>query len=1432
MFLLIALAQVHFGLCSIVQPPSSPKIKLIENKGQWDPQVLFKAAIPGGDLYITRNAFVYALIDEKAMHDVMHGTSDNMAVKGHNYRVRFVGSNESIGVQKELPASESYNYFLGNDITKWASDCKAYERVWLRNMYSGIDVEVVAGNDVVKINYHIHSGAKTSDIRLVYEGTDAMAIRNNALQIETSVAQIKEEEPYAYQSTGTVSCRYLLSDSVLSFETSKYDLSQTLIIDPNIVFSTYSGSVADNFGFTATFDTSGNAYAGGTVFSSGFPVTTGAYQRTFAGGSGLGYDMSILKFSADGTRLLYATYLGGSSNEQPHSIICNNAGELYILGTTESPNFPVTSGAYDISFNGRADIVVSMLSSDGKQLLASTYFGGTLDDGINGRDHSAYVYNSYNNPLAYNFGDFYRGEIKLDANGNVVIASSTLSRPVNGFPIVNGFQTTFGGGYQDGCILRLSADLSSLLFSSYLGGNGDDALYGVAFDNANNILVTGGTNSRNLGKNQGTLTYQGGIDGFIGKISPSGFSIQKVVYVGTSSYDQSYFIDVDADNLIYITGQSTGSFPVKGNVYNNIEGRQFISILNNNLDSFMYSMVFGNGGVGVNLSPSALMVDNCGKVYVSGWGGSSNAAFHNEVESTFGLETTPDAFQSSTDGSDFYLIVLSKHLSALKYATYIGGSNSSDHVDGGTSRFDKRGIVYQSICAGCGGFSDLPTTPGAYSRTNKGKRPNSNVGGCNNAVVKFGADPSDSPPTVRDTIIYLTAQDSLQFKFTITDPDGDSVNVQFTGAILSQAGNPASISKTTGADFVTATLKWKTLCSNAGTDTFKIFIEAADNACFTPNLSHAVIKILVNPPPPPIAPVPSCLVTLNDSTVQLKWNPTGAQQTYATYKIYRKTGNNPFAMIFQSDSTGDTMLIDKAAHNHLQQNVCYYIQTLNACDSVSAPSRMMCSLSPGDSTLPVFNVATDTLLYCIATDTLDFTFIAKTFGTPDSVFVAGVSGSLFATGRVLLSASTNDLRKAILHLQWRSLCGDIGDTFDVSVLLRNNQCPQSQTQTVRIRILVTLPPAEAPPVMQCTRSIDSRSVLVRWSKPTHSRYLSHYVLLRHNPDGSYTHLAQTSSTEAFGFTDNQSLDNATTNWCYTAYAVNVCGVLGDTAEQTCTVDRLQDFPASLYIYTTTVVDNKNIMTTWTRSNENDFLKYRILRKETSSQDEFGLYRETTNINDTILVDGQTDVQRNVYCYRIRQVNDCGLENSDQNQSCSILLKGESNPFVHKIQWNEFDYWRRGVEKYDISRQDADAPAQTVATSGYKFTLYTDNHLNTDYGQYHYTIVASELQTQYTSASNTIELIQAPLLFVPNAFSPNGDGTNDTWKPVPSFVKDFNLKVYDRWGQLVFETTDKHKSFDGRLKNQDVSVDVFVYVITYTGWDGSAKTVKGNLTVIR
>jgi gliding motility-associated-like protein len=1418
-----------------VEPPKTG-IKLIENKGQWPTEVLFKANIPGGDVFITATGFVYHFIDEAALHALSHDGKANTTVKGHTYQMTFANSSPNANVLKQTPSSEDYNYFIGADPQSWASGCKAYQSVVLQQIYEGIDAELIAMSDYLKLNFIVHPNANPSQIKLIYEGMDKLYLKDKALMIETTVATVKEDKPLAFQGESPIGCQYILENGQVQFVLGDYTPSQPLVIDPDIVFGTYSGSVADNFGFTGTFDEAGNGFAAGTVFSAGFPTTTGAFQLNFAGGTGSARDIGVLKFSADGKQLLYATYLGGSNNEQPHSLICNAAGELYILGTTQSSNFPTSLTGYDRSFNGNTDIIVSKLSVDGKQLLASTYWGGTDHDGING---TQYNINSYRvqNPLTYNYGDFYRGEILLDATEQVYIASATQSTTSEGYVISGGFQSAFGGGNQDGILFSLTPNLTTLRFSTYLGGNSEDAIYGIRFDaSGNHLLVCGGTQSSNLPANGGAaFAYHGDVDGFVAKIKTSSLTLQKLLYIGTSAYDQVYFIDLDPSDHLYLTGQTLGAYPVKGNGYKNPGSKQFISVLNAGLDSLMYSTVIGDGGAKVNFSPSAFMVDNCGKVYLSGWGGSSNMQFNNSVGTTNGLTVTPDAFQNTTDGSDFYLVILAENLASLTYATFMGGRFSSDHVDGGTSRFDKQGIVYQSICAGCGGYSDLPVTPDCYSPTNNGLRPNSNAGGCNNALIKFSADPYDFPPMVRDTFLTVIATDTLTYAFQILNPIGDSLIVTLSGAVLTVPNAPV-VTQVDHGSTTDVKINWFTQCENASSDTFVITVKTQANGCFGFRSETAIIKILVQFPPAIIPPFPNCLKTINDSTIRISWTNTNYGKYFKKLEVYKSVAGSPFAYLGQSLNETDTLFTDNQAKNHLLTNICYYFVGTNICDSVSAiPSRFVCSIFPYDSANHIFEAPNDTLVYITATDTLDFTFKASTFNIEDSIFIS-TTGTAFQANRIIAIEHHPAPHSATYHIQWRSACEDVQvtDTLAFHFLVRDNQCPQSRTKQSIVKIIVLPPPIMDPPTLKCTRHISKDGVLVRWEKPTinSKRYFAHFVLIRKNADGTITELATIESDSGLSYIDNTALDNDLSNICYAGYGVNVCGQHGDTSDFVCTVVKTTSEPVPLYIYTTTVVNNNYINLQWAKSAANDFLKYQVFKQDVAGVDGYILVHESTNINDTTMSDKEADVHHKVNCYEIRQVNDCGVANADAYHSCSILLQGQSNPFIHKLNWNDYDFWRNGLNRYQLLRQQPNVLVEEVSRLPYKTTYEEDNQLNIDNGLYQYTIKAQELNSPFISVSNTIELIQAPLLHVPNVFTANGDGLNDVWKPVPAFVKEYDLKIYNRWGQLVFETTNKKDSFTGVFDGTPTTSDVFVYLITYTGWDGSSHQLKGNLTQLK
>jgi hypothetical protein len=754
--LFVFLITISFSLQAADDSPGG----LVENKGQWPQQVLYATDIPGGRLYVERSRLVYSFYETNHHHgknaaENRH-VSSNTFTEGHAFEVKFLNANAGVSVSAGETSSTIFNYIIGNDPSKWVQGARAFGLVELTNIYPGVNLKLYKTGSSLKYDFVVTPQGDVADIALEYSGADTVATANENINIKTRFGELTEMKPYAFQDKygkrKQVQCKFRLHGNKVTFDVlSSWDKSVALVIDPLIVFSAYSGSTADNWGNTATFDDEGNLYSAGIVASIGYPVTTGAYHTTFNGGS---WDVGILKFDSAGRRLIYATYLGGLSSETPQSLLVNNAGELLILGTTSSPNFPATNGSHfsggrgfepmdGVPYANGSDLFIAKLSADGKRLLGSTFIGGNSNDGVNfisGQFNSMQMVQS---PLCKNYGDQFRGDIVVDDEDNVYVASNTTS---SDFPFQ---RNTFNGGSHDAILIKLTADLSTPLWSRYLGGAGTDAAYSLKLDTLSHIFIAGGTNSTDFSGINGYKKTKGNdIDGWVAEVTPDGEQIVNATYVGTSAYDQAYFIELNPAQEVYLYGQTQGSYPVSAGVFSQSGGGQFIHKLSHDLQSSAFSTVFGSGGNSPNISPTAFLVSDCNKIYLAGWGGllntptirigngpSSYVVTRNFIGgSTAGLKVSSDAYQRTTSGNDFYLMVLDADASAFLYGTFLGGAESVTHVDGGTSRFDKRGVVYHAVCAGCGGFSDFPAvnTPAGHNR-NRAR----NGAGCNNAAFKF-----------------------------------------------------------------------------------------------------------------------------------------------------------------------------------------------------------------------------------------------------------------------------------------------------------------------------------------------------------------------------------------------------------------------------------------------------------------------------------------------------------------------------------------------------------------------------------------------------------------------------------------------------------------------------------------------------------------------
>jgi len=703
-----------------------------ENKGQWPQQVLFRAMTPGGAVFVEPSAFTYVLRSGGPQHAMPKDTPYE-PYREHAFRVHFEGG-RAAAHRAEDRQPHYVNYFLGDDRAKWAGRVGVFGGAELNAVYPGIDLHV-HGHEGLKYDWVVAAGADPAAIVMRYEGQDKLEVRDGMSYVVTSAGTMIEQRPVAWtERNGTkspVRCEFVQRGDRVSFLfPDGYDRSATLVIDPVVTFSSYVGSFADNFGCTATYDADGHLYGAGSVFGVGYPLTVGVVQNAFAGGT---IDMGVSKFAPDGTSLIWSTYIGGSDNDLPHSMVVNSANELFILGTTGSSNFPVTTGCYDNSLGGGtlppfggsygftynlgSDIAVVHLNDDASALLGSTFVGGSANDGLN-----------QFTPLLRNYGDPFRGEIIMDADENPIIATCTASTGL--FTTPGASQAAFGGSL-DGYIFRMDPTLSTMLWATYHGGTGNDASYGVQVSTTGDVYVTGGTLSTNLpaAGSPFQAANAGGGDGWLARFSSTG-ALLGSTYFGTAGFDQAYFVQLDPLNNVYVVGQTTGAYPVSGGVYANPTGSQFIHKFNNALSASLWSTRIGTNGT-ENISPSAFLVSDCGQIYFSGWGGTVNPAGGGvTTSSTIGLPVTADAYQPGTDGSDFYLMVLNADAASLAYATFFGGT-ATEHVDGGTSRFDKDGIVYQAVCAGCGfGTTTFPTTPGAWSSTDNGMN-------CNLGVFKI-----------------------------------------------------------------------------------------------------------------------------------------------------------------------------------------------------------------------------------------------------------------------------------------------------------------------------------------------------------------------------------------------------------------------------------------------------------------------------------------------------------------------------------------------------------------------------------------------------------------------------------------------------------------------------------------------------------------------
>jgi len=902
----------YFAFAGVMQARTGPSESsqpyiFEENKGQFESFVLHRAQMGSKTLYVEERGLTWLFQNERDLehkhtckpHGSCSTEEEEHVIRKHAFKIKFEGGDVPQRVVSRDTSAFYKNYLRGNVRSEWASNVRQYRKVSLEGIYPGINYEIFQTEHTIKYDFIVAAESDPSQISMQYEGADHLFIKHGRLHVVTSIDTLIEEQPIAFQSVHGyrtyVDCDFVLDGNIVRFQLGEYDTSRPLTIDPELVFSTYSGSTADNWGMTAAPSENGDAYGAGIVFEEGYPTTVGAYQTRFAFGNGENEtDVAVSKFSSNGTQLLYSTYIGGRNSEVPHSIIENNRGELVILGTTSSGDFPILPNGFQRRFQGGpvpiggfgingipyaegADIFVAVLSADGSNLSASTFMGGAGNDGVNVARAEE---------LAINYGDQLRGEVIVDDQNNIYVASSTLSTdfPVSG----NAYRRNITGG-QDAVLFSLTPDCSTLRFSTFLGGVDTEAGYSLKRRSNGDIYVVGGTSSADFPMVNRPVQdrYGGNIDGFVALFNSNASALLSSTYIGTAGYDQVYLCALSYDDELYITGQSDSRFAVSVGVYSNPNSGQFIQRLSSDLSAVELSTVFGSGSGEVDISPTAFMIDTCKRIFYSGWGGvTNNLGGKLNNSTTNGLAITPDAFQSTTDGSDFYFMVLEQDFSALIYGSYFGRldniSNTNDHVDGGTSRFDDKGIIYQAVCAGCGGYDDFPTTPRAWSRRN------GTFSRCNLAVIKFDFQLSRLEARI-DLELDTFGCAPYEAQFLNNSIGADEYFWDFGDGDTSTAFAPINTYDSIGTYDV-------------------LFVAKSESSCLAPDTIRLTVETILAEPPnrdtllvcgEPFVDLSSPRVGKNP---QYRWNVGAATQTYRAFSsgVYSVTATESNCVFIDS----------------------------------------------------------------------------------------------------------------------------------------------------------------------------------------------------------------------------------------------------------------------------------------------------------------------------------------------------------------------------------------------------------------------------------------------------------------------------------------------------------------------------------------------------
>ncbi len=617
-------AQTGSGPSPALKPAGvggSAPIYFIANGGQTDAAALYYARTPGFTLWVTREGLVFDRIEK----DLKGGPGRSVT------RMVFKNANKDVRAAALDPTDYRVSYFLGRDEPEWKADIPTSRAVLYKNLYDGIDLKVYGIDNQIEYDWIVGPRARPEKIRFAYSGARKTSLDGEGnLAVETLAGRILHRKPRAHQVIAgrrvDVEAAFRgTGEGAYGFAVGFYDRRFDLIIDPLVLaYSTYLGGYNQDYALKIAVDPTGAAYVCGATLSNDFPPVTQTLPRE---------DIFVTKFSPDGKSLIYTAFFPSAYQAEIIGMAVDAKGFVYLAGSTMTAKFPVKNAFQATAGGGIADGFILKLARSGKSLIYSSYIGGTKLD--------------------------VSTSVRADASGAAYIGGYTESP---NFPTKKAYQKTLGGR-KDAFLAKVAPLGTSLVYSTLLGGSGDDYGLALAADSAGAVTIAGITGSRQFPiKSAFQKGYGGGSgDAFVTKFSPAGDSLIFSSYLGGSSYEWAGDLALDASGAAYVVGATEGSFPLKNAFQKMRKGgyEAFITKIASGGKSLVYSSYLGGGGTD---EANGVAVDGTGTAYITGYTTSPN----------FPIKSP---FQAARHGSqDCFLTVVDPSGLKLLSSTYLGGS--------------------------------------------------------------------------------------------------------------------------------------------------------------------------------------------------------------------------------------------------------------------------------------------------------------------------------------------------------------------------------------------------------------------------------------------------------------------------------------------------------------------------------------------------------------------------------------------------------------------------------------------------------------------------------------------------------------------------------------------------------------------------------------